>query len=265
MYWRESLQLFTSEHPMANLEPQIMIDGYISRTFQPQWADNHFSTLLKTALSHYRVYYDTGMRCFFLRRDALRPGSAPMILDYSADTSIGSLVPQSLWTPHSLTDRRQYVEQAKLEPPTFFVHTNGVIGVRLVDAAAGNCHTLKELGTPARLGNKSSVHLRMNWPGYNVYDWKRQFQAKDETSAHSPITLERYCECVLTYVLWRQLASQQGTAYPQWRIGANGITRNDILIIGVVHVSAGSFMPILQLNRYIIHVDPMLAPQFFLP
>jgi hypothetical protein len=36
-----------------------------------------------------------------------------------------------------------------------------------------------------------------------------------------------------------------------WRIGPGGIQRSDIVIIGAVHVSAGSWMPIMQLNRYI--------------
>ena len=37
----------------------------------------------------------------------------------------------------------------------------------------------------------------------------------------------------------------------QWRIGQGGIERSDIVIVGVVEVTAGSWMPILQLTRYI--------------
>jgi hypothetical protein len=37
----------------------------------------------------------------------------------------------------------------------------------------------------------------------------------------------------------------------QWRIGQSGIERSNILIVGVVEVAAGSWMPILQLTRYI--------------
>jgi hypothetical protein len=38
---------------------------------------------------------------------------------------------------------------------------------------------------------------------------------------------------------------------PRWRIAPNGhgITQNDIILVGVVHVSSGSWMPIIQLNR----------------
>ena len=37
----------------------------------------------------------------------------------------------------------------------------------------------------------------------------------------------------------------------RWRIGPGGITRDDVIIIGVVHVSQGSWQPILQLRRYV--------------
>ena len=39
---------------------------------------------------------------------------------------------------------------------------------------------------------------------------------------------------------------------PGWVIGANGITQSDVKIIGAVHVSAGSWMPIMQLTGYVL-------------
>jgi hypothetical protein len=38
----------------------------------------------------------------------------------------------------------------------------------------------------------------------------------------------------------------------RWRIGEGGIQRGDIMVIGAIHVSAGNWMPILQLSRYIL-------------
>jgi hypothetical protein len=38
----------------------------------------------------------------------------------------------------------------------------------------------------------------------------------------------------------------------RWRIGQDGIEGSDVVVIGVVQVSAGSWMPILQLSRYIL-------------
>jgi hypothetical protein len=37
-----------------------------------------------------------------------------------------------------------------------------------------------------------------------------------------------------------------------WQIGSHGITRHHVKVIGAVHVSAGSWMPIIQLTEYVI-------------
>ena len=38
----------------------------------------------------------------------------------------------------------------------------------------------------------------------------------------------------------------------RWQIGMHGgITQEEVKIIGAIHVSAGSWMPILQLTRYV--------------
>jgi hypothetical protein len=43
-----------------------------------------------------------------------------------------------------------------------------------------------------------------------------------------------------------------GCPNPKWHMGQAGIRPSDIVIIGAVHVSAGSWMPILQLTRFIL-------------
>ena len=37
---------------------------------------------------------------------------------------------------------------------------------------------------------------------------------------------------------------------PNWRIGKEEITQRHVKIIGAVHVSAGTWMPIIQLTEY---------------
>jgi hypothetical protein len=39
---------------------------------------------------------------------------------------------------------------------------------------------------------------------------------------------------------------------PRWFIGRGGITPDDVVLIGAVHVSRGSWMPILQLSRFVL-------------
>jgi len=38
----------------------------------------------------------------------------------------------------------------------------------------------------------------------------------------------------------------------QWQIGMHGIVHDQVKVIGAIHVSAGSWMPIIQLTRYVI-------------
>ena len=38
---------------------------------------------------------------------------------------------------------------------------------------------------------------------------------------------------------------------PRWQIGMpNGITMEEVMVVGAIHVSAGSWMPIIQLTRH---------------
>jgi hypothetical protein len=37
-----------------------------------------------------------------------------------------------------------------------------------------------------------------------------------------------------------------------WQVGVGGITKEQVILIGVVHVSQGSWQLILQLNRYVV-------------
>ncbi|KAI0296427.1 hypothetical protein BC826DRAFT_899026, partial [Russula brevipes] len=77
---------------------------------------------------------------------------------------------------------------------------------------------------------------RAQWPGYS--EWKRQFQTRDETPNRNPITIEKFVRHIGRSV--------DKFMNPRWRIGFNGITRNDVILVGVVHVSSGSWMPIIQ-------------------
>jgi len=107
------------------------------------------------------------------------------------------------------------------------------------------------------------------WPGY--HEWKRQFQTRDETPNRNPITFEKFVRhigrsvdkfmsvgavflfCFFTrtvsLTVVQEAVSEVHQGDPRWRIGFDGITRNDVILVGVVHVSSGSWMPIIQLNR----------------
>ncbi|KAH9978698.1 hypothetical protein BGW80DRAFT_1280473, partial [Lactifluus volemus] len=127
-----------------------------------------------------------------------------------------SYVPQTLWLPQTVPDRRQYVELAELQLPIFFESFNGRLGYSLDDAACGRFGDLRNGQNFAPLRRRHTF----------TSDTESSY-ARLPTSPHHP-------------------------QYPQWHIGPGFIDRNSIIIIGAVHVSAGSWMPIIQLNRYIL-------------
>jgi hypothetical protein len=99
---------------------------------------------------------------------------------------------------------------------------------------------------------------------------------RDQTSAHSTISLEKLAKRVANAVCHfldvslsnmfchsngsltvRQVVAQVQCRDPAWQVGGpNGIKKDNVILIGLVHVSQGSWQPILQLDRYIITRSP---------
>jgi hypothetical protein len=49
-----------------------------------------------------------------------------------------------------------------------------------------------------------------------------------------------------------QIGAGQQCGLPAWQVGGpGGITADDIIIVGLIHVTQGSWQPILQLERHI--------------
>lgn len=96
---------------------------------------------------------------------------------------------------------------------------------------------------------------------------------RDETHSRNPITMARFMKHIGTSVdtFFRVRSSRFDNHCPQmilstglhvndyvatnhrWQIGeAGGIKQEDAIVIGAINASAGSWMPILQLNRYVL-------------
>jgi len=162
----------------------------------------------------------------------------------------GTVVPQRRWTPADEVDIRRHVEEATLQLPVFFVNRHGGVGFLLTDILQGHDHDLYNRDDQASLGGRATTHIRINWPGYR--DWKRQIPTRDETYARNPITLSRFMKHVGTSVnkFMNQCMTNAG-ADPGWCIGPQGFTQHHVKVIGAVHVSAGTWMPIIQLNAWV--------------
>lgn len=239
----------------------LLVDGYISRSFRSRAAERCFLDLLQSTSSplHTILSY-TGRegQLFFIRsvpsylpvQHSSPPGC--WLLDHGI-VDRGTVVPQRMWAPQSALDRARHVVWAQLQMPIFF-EGEGRLGISLVEATNGRCHGLRDANNFAPLGPKSSTYIRIIWPGYK--EFKRQVPTREPSSTHNPINIASFARRIgRTVDAFLQVCELDPGCVDDrlelWRIGPGGIQGGDIVIIGAVHVSAGSWMPIIQLNRYI--------------
>ncbi|KAH9987915.1 hypothetical protein BJV74DRAFT_773696, partial [Russula compacta] len=229
----------------------VLVDGYISQSFKSRATEEYFFHLLKrNTIPTYKVLSYPGIESRFFVIDDIPPhilARPPSELHWVLDRSLvamGTVVPQIMWSPSSIEDRAQFGGDAELQMPVFFEGVDGKLGLSLEAAASGRCDSLVNARQPSPLGQKSVTNIRITWLGYK--EFKRQIQIRDETREHNPITIAKFAHQLgrSVDVFLKRRA--------QWRIGQGGIERGDIMIIGAVHVSAGSWVPILQLTRFIL-------------
>jgi len=254
-----------SHSPPKSETGDIFVDGLVARTFRPEDANNYFMLLLNSPpsqdfLQHYGIVYHQGA-WYITRNGNLVQGTSPDVplqltplLDYNMGATQGTVVPQRRWTPADEVGVGRFVESAVLQLPIFFVNCNGGLGFRLPDILRGCVQDLHNADGFAPLGGRYTTHIRINWPGYGY--WKRQVAIRDETHARNPITVARFMKHVASSVdkfLRECISKRYVVADRRWQIGIvpEGITADEVKIIGAIHVSAGSWMPIIQLTRYV--------------
>ncbi|KAN0141934.1 hypothetical protein V8E53_000396 [Lactarius tabidus] len=238
--------------------PDLFIDGNIAQMFRPEGAAAYFARLLHVDLRSLRFIPSPEWTTAFLICSPQVPQALPFtiahghpawLLDF-AIRPIGTVVQQRIWAPQNAAQR---LAHAPLNVPIFFVlNDNVTLGLPIVTAAARDHMTLRGAGTPAPVGECSTTFIRINWPGYS--EWSSQIMTRDQTPAHNTITVEKFAKRVASAVCRFIDASRmedQGRE-ARWRIGPGAITRDDVIIIGVVNVTQESWQPILQLGRYVV-------------
>jgi len=236
----------------------LFIDGYIAQTFGPRGAAPYFTRLLGLEAQILRpIVSQAWPHAFFITSPVIPNvppslsinGKPAWLLDYST-RQVGTVVPQRIWSPGYSPDSQRYVHPLKL--PIFFVHKDRVnLGLPLLKAAAGNCETLLDAKAAAPVGNPSTMYIRINWPGYS--EWTTQRMTRDQTSEHNTISLEKFAKRLASAVSrFLDEAQSNDGENPNWRVGVGGVTKDQVILIGAVQVSQGSWQPILQLNRYVV-------------
>jgi hypothetical protein len=149
----------------------ILVDGFIARTFSSQDAHDFFALFLRTSdfLQHHRIIYSKGV--WYTMRNAPYVQSSslgastqnpPLPLDHSVRTTRGTVIPQRRWSPVDEADVRRHVEGCALQPPIFFINHNGGIGFWLPDILQGLHHDLYDGDKEAQLRGKTTTHIRIN-------------------------------------------------------------------------------------------------------
>ena len=160
------------------LQVDLLVDGYISRSFGPKDAEEYLCELLRTTQSDLNQSWrisespaPNGSSVRFVARSAadtfpVTPvmqdlnGHPLWPIDYSV-MDIGTVVPQSRWSPRNTASIRQYVAEAPLQLPIFFTQENGKLGLSLDDAAKGNWANLRDARMQAPLGGKYTTYIRI--------------------------------------------------------------------------------------------------------
>ena len=146
----------------------LLIDGYISQTFRSRAAEQYFLNLLKdtTIPPHTALPYTEEEGYFFFVSSV--PPHIPRVPNlpdrWLLDRGIvkrGTVVPQTMWSPRFVIDRRQHIEMGELQMPVFFEDKDGGLGVSLRALIDGQSHVLRDANVPAPLGEKTTTLLRI--------------------------------------------------------------------------------------------------------
>lgn len=148
----------------------LLIDGYISQTFQSQAAEQYFLDLLKsTSIPPYATLYNVEREDYRFFVDSVPPHISALFPNPSnrwlLDRGIvdrGTVVPQKMWSPLSSIDIRRHIETAELQIPVFFEDKDGSVGISLGACLDGQCHVLLRDPTGrAPLGQRTTTHIRI--------------------------------------------------------------------------------------------------------
>jgi len=197
-----------------------------------------------------------------------RPRTVAELAAAYATPRDGILVPQQTYQPLMQSDRRRYVEEVQLDEPIMFYaqYPNG--SAHSVDPHAGiGMQQPSSCGIPLRdaLHNRfnvlvgredlmfenrgPSVSIRLLWPGYAP--WSRQIPTRDFRTPPGPITRAKLAKNVAK-TIERFIQEMDGQpmgngAEAGWRVGKNWIELDHLVLVGLQHVSMGSWQAHVRL------------------
>lgn len=145
----------------------LLVDGYISQTFQSLAAEQFFLNILKSpSIPSHATSPHTWREGYLFFVYSVPPHIPPRFVKppcWVLDRGIvdrGTVVPQTMWSPDSPVNRRQNIEKALLQMPIFFEDKNGGLGLSLGASIDGGCD-VRDANDPAPLGPRTTTHIRI--------------------------------------------------------------------------------------------------------
>jgi len=246
-------------------KPDILIDGYIANTLLPQGTEHylsHFIKCLEQEPGAALVPYASG---WIVERSSAPPptttacphSSEPAseskglaiqrreLYDCQVNLDTGTIVPQ----PTQIKP----CKRTGLLSPVFFIMRNGFLGVPYKNLPASKFLYNATAHVPPLLKRPNlNARIRILWPGYKSFHYEfRIFDRK--LGKDVPITVSRLVERVARglHRLYLEGERNPKTFDERWKLGEGGVLLEEIKIIGLLHVSQGTWMPMLHLTRHI--------------
>jgi hypothetical protein len=148
-----------------DFEPDLLIDGYVSRMFGPKVAESYHASLLGRDPQHiqwYTILPEFPGIFFATPPPVMESDQQGLVIDYVIKDT-GLVIPQQIWAPRKMADAQRYVHNEQLRSPIFFVHRDGrSLGLPLMDASGGNCMSLRGANQPAGLSPSTHAQIRIN-------------------------------------------------------------------------------------------------------
>jgi len=148
----------------------LLIEGYIARCFGPRQAGKYFACLLGRVLERDLIAFTPNPpgkeSALFVVPPIPRHTASPSLnqSNWVLDRTVvakGTVVPQALWDPDTVTKEGRSAEEAELQMPIFFECTDGRLGIPLEDVTAGQYDSLLDAQAFAPLGSVPSTLIRI--------------------------------------------------------------------------------------------------------
>ncbi|KIJ60484.1 hypothetical protein HYDPIDRAFT_98644 [Hydnomerulius pinastri MD-312] len=167
-------------------------------------------------------------------------------------TGTRTFVPQRVYQPYTKADRLRYVRDAQLKEPIFFYSSQpSEWGISLGDALKARLKQLKDKDEAVFIGCGPSVSIRLQWPGYRP--WTKQIPTMDFKTPKRPITKAKLAKnianCVRRFIEMTGKQAIDADVDRRWRVGKQNIEVEDLMLVSLHHVTAGSWQPQLRLRR----------------